>query len=65
MTKRAKDLFDLIKLYKDVPVSFIFLRRETSYTPQQLRAALDELKNAKKIRQDVEGTGIVYKAVSK
>lgn len=65
MTNRAKNLIETIKLFKNQPVSFIFLRRETSYTPSELRAALDELIKAGELRQEATETGIIYKAVKK
>jgi hypothetical protein len=61
MTKRESDILDIIKGYKGNPIKFLFLRRETNYSPAELRQSLDKLIEAKKIKQETTESGIVYK----
>lgn len=61
MTKRESDIYDIIKGYKGHPIKFLFLRRETNYSPAELRQSLDKLIEQKKIKQETTESGIVYK----
>jgi len=61
MNKRESDILGIIKGYKGNPIKFLFLRRETNYSPAELRQSLDKLIDAKKIKQETTESGIVYK----